>query len=179
MQDEWKYPPFDAHMDEKGNIYARGSQDTKSVSIQHIEAIRRLKLSGIRFKRTVHISLVPDEELGGKNGMKPFVETQHFKNLNIGFALDEGRATSDDKFLVTYGERTIFQLWVNCTGKAGHGSTLFDNTAGEKLRIVIDRFMDFRAAEKAKLKDPKVQPGEVTSLNLDMIQVRILIIKKV
>ncbi|XP_033222116.1 aminoacylase-1-like [Belonocnema kinseyi] len=165
---EWKYPPFAAHMDEKGNIYARGSQDTKSLSIQHIEAIRRLKLNGIRLKRTIHISFVPDEEIGGKNGMKPFVATQDFRNLNIGFALDEARASSDNRFTVAYGERTVFQLWVNCTGKPGHGSILFDNTAGEKLRVVIDRFMDFRASEKAKLRDPKVQPGEVTSVNLDM-----------
>ncbi|XP_033222115.1 aminoacylase-1-like isoform X2 [Belonocnema kinseyi] len=167
---QWKYPPFAAHMDEEGNIYARGSQDTKSVSIQYIEAIRRLKLNGTRLKRTIHISFVPDEEIGGKDGMGAFVATQDFEKLNIGFALDEGRATPDDKFLVTYGERTVFQLWVNCTGKPGHGSTLFDNTAGEKLRVVIDRFMDFRASEKAKLRDPKVQPGEVTSVNLDMIQ---------
>ncbi|XP_033222117.1 aminoacylase-1-like [Belonocnema kinseyi] len=167
---EWKYPPFAAHMDEEGNIYARGSQDTKSLGIQHIETIRRLKLNGIRLKRTIHISFVPDEEIGGKNGMKPFVATEDFKNLNIGFSLDEAGASPDDKFVLAYGEKTVLQLWVNCTGKPGHGSILFDNTAGEKLRNVIDRFMDFRASEKAKLKDPKVQPGEVTSVNLDMIR---------
>ncbi|XP_033221949.1 aminoacylase-1-like isoform X2 [Belonocnema kinseyi] len=167
---EWKYPPFAAHMDEEGNIYARGSQDTKSSSIQHIEAIRRLKLNGIRLKRTIHMSFVPDEEIGGKDGMEAFVATQDFKNLNIGFALDEGVTTVDNTYSVSYAEKTRFPLWVHCRGNPGHGSTLFNNTAGEKLRVVIDRFMDFRASEKAKLKDPKVQPGEVTSVNLDMIQ---------
>ena len=31
-----------------------------------------------------------DEELGGKKGMKLFIELDYFKKLNVGFALDEG-----------------------------------------------------------------------------------------
>ena len=159
-------------MDENGNIYGRGSQDTKALGIQYIEAIRRLKLKGIRLKRTVHISFVPEEEIGGKDGMQAFVATQDFKNLNIGFALDEGGASLDNKFMVSYGERTLFQLWVHCSGIPGHGSGLPDNTAGQKLRNVVDRFMDFRISEKNRMEALKLQPGEVTSVNLDMIQVQ-------
>ena len=33
---------------------------------------------------------VPEEELGGMDGMRLFVHTEHFKELNLGFALDEG-----------------------------------------------------------------------------------------
>jgi len=33
---------------------------------------------------------VPDEEIGGTEGMEMFVHTEEFRNLNIGFALDEG-----------------------------------------------------------------------------------------
>ena len=33
---------------------------------------------------------VPEEELGGMEGMRLFVHTDHFKELNLGFALDEG-----------------------------------------------------------------------------------------
>lgn len=32
--EKWTYDPFAAHKDEKGNIYARGTQDMKSVGIQ-------------------------------------------------------------------------------------------------------------------------------------------------
>ncbi|KAL8587112.1 hypothetical protein ACOMHN_026080 [Nucella lapillus] len=32
--EHWKYPPFSAHKDEQGNIYARGAQDMKCVGIQ-------------------------------------------------------------------------------------------------------------------------------------------------
>ena len=31
-----------------------------------------------------------DEEIGGGNGMFEFVKTPFFKQMNIGFALDEG-----------------------------------------------------------------------------------------
>lgn len=46
-------------MDEDGNIYARGAQDTKNVAIQYLEAIRRLILNGQKNKRNVYISFVP------------------------------------------------------------------------------------------------------------------------
>ena len=159
-------------MDEKGNIYARGSQDMKCVNIQYLEAIRRLKLNGIRLKRTIHISFVPEEEIGGSPGMKEFSKLQDFKNLNVGFALDEGIASPNNNFLVFYGERSIWQLWVKCTGKPGHGSLMPDDTAGEKFTKIINRFMDFRAKEKAKLKDPSLKIGDVTSVNLTQVQVR-------
>ena len=159
-------------MDEKGNIYARGSQDMKSTSIQHIEAIRRLKLNGTRLKRTINISFMPDEEIGGLAGMKKFVQTQDFKDLKVGLALDEGNSSSGNKILLSYGEKTWFQIWIHCPGTSGHGSVLLNDTAGEKLRKVIDRFMDFRASEKAKLNHPQVKAGDVFSVNLTIIKVR-------
>lgn len=158
-------------MDEKGNIFGRGSQDMKSVTIQHIEAIRRLKLNQIRLKRTIHISIVPDEEIGGLTGMKSFVQTEEFKNLNIGFALDEGDSSAGNKILLSYGEKTWFQIWVHCPGTPCHGSVLIDNTPGEKLRFIIDKFMDLRHLEKMKLNNSEIKPGDVISINLTMIKV--------
>lgn len=59
FQNSWTYPPFSGHIDDEGKIYARGSQDMKCVGIQYLEAIRRLKESGVNLKRTLHISFVP------------------------------------------------------------------------------------------------------------------------
>ena len=36
----------------------------KCVGIQHIEAVRRLKEQGKKFKRTIHLVFVPEEEVG-------------------------------------------------------------------------------------------------------------------
>ncbi|XP_078043647.1 aminoacylase-1 [Augochlora pura] len=168
--EKWTHPPFSAHMDEKGNIYARGSQDMKCVGIQYLEAIRRLKLAEQRFERTIHISFVPDEEIGGVLGMKDFVHTQDFKDLNVGFALDEGVACPTEAFYMFYGERSIWHVVVQCNGTPGHGSLLLDNTAGEKVRTIIDRFMDLRAKEKEKLNTGKFQLGDVTTINLTQLQ---------
>lgn len=158
-------------MDEKGNIYARGSQDMKCVGIQYLEAIRRMKQAGEHLKRTIHVSFVPDEEIGGILGMKDFVHTKDFQALNVGFALDEGVACPEEQFYMFYGERSIWHVVVECAGTPGHGSILHESTAGEKIRIIIDRFMDFRAKEKDKLKNPKIQLGDVTTVNLTQLKV--------
>lgn len=162
-------------MDEQGNIYARGSQDMKSVGIQYLEAIRRLKLNGQRCERTIHVSFVPDEEIGGVLGMKAFVKTADFKALNVGFALDEGAPWPYEKFLMYYGEKSTWQVEIKCAGNTGHGSIMLDNTAGEKLAVILERFTKFRASEKAKVSsDPNkvaVTLGQVTSVNLTKVGV--------
>jgi aminoacylase len=54
--DFWKHDPFEAVKEANGDIYGRGTQDMKSVGIQHIEAIYRLKVEEkVRLKRTVHL----------------------------------------------------------------------------------------------------------------------------
>jgi len=56
--ENWTHPPFGADIDEEGRIFARGTQDMKSVGMQHLAAIRALKKRGAKFKRTIHISFV-------------------------------------------------------------------------------------------------------------------------
>ncbi|KPJ08637.1 Aminoacylase-1 [Papilio machaon] len=134
FEKSWKHPPFAAEIVD-GVIYGRGVQDMKSVAVQYLEAVRRLKNKGIRLKRTVHLSFVPDEEVGGAKGMAEFVKTDHYKNLRVGFALDEGIACATEEYQVFNGERTIWHLNVVCPGKSGHGSLLLPDTCGEKVRI--------------------------------------------
>ncbi|XP_063822557.1 aminoacylase-1-like [Ostrinia nubilalis] len=170
FENSWTYPPFSGHIDKEGKIFARGSQDMKCVGIQYLEAIRRLKESGVNLKRTLHISFVPDEEIGGHDGMEKFVLTEDFKKLNVGFALDEGMANPTEDFIIFNGERSIWQTHVHCTGQPGHGSLLIHNTAGEKLRYIIDKFMDLREQQKKILEsDSKLTIGDVTTVNLTQI----------
>ncbi|CAB0014965.1 unnamed protein product [Nesidiocoris tenuis] len=99
FREKWTHDPFGAEKDANGNIYARGAQDMKCVGIQYIEAIRRLKEKGVKLNRTIHMSFVPDEEIGGEDGMGAWSQTEDFKELNVGCALDEGMASPDE----TYG----------------------------------------------------------------------------
>ncbi|KAF5282843.1 hypothetical protein FQA39_LY17464 [Lamprigera yunnana] len=47
VPDLWKYNPFEGKIDDKGNIYGHGARDCKSLGIMYLEAIRRLKKSGV------------------------------------------------------------------------------------------------------------------------------------
>ena len=56
---------------------------------------------------------------------------------------------------------------MSCPGNPGHGSRFIEGTAAEKLRSVINRFLDFRQQEKDRLEaNPELTLGDVTSINL-------------
>ena len=61
---------------------------------------------------------------------------------------------------------------MSCPGNPGHGSRFIEGTAAEKLRSVINRFLDFRQQEKDRLEaNPELTLGDVTSINLTKIEV--------
>ncbi|KAK4872725.1 hypothetical protein RN001_014754 [Aquatica leii] len=169
FEDHWRHKPFDADVDENGDIYARGIQDTKTLGIQYLEAIRRLKQSGYQPKRTVHVTFVAEEETGGLEGMKLFVETPEFRKLNAAFALDEGMVSENNTAKAFYGEKRGWKFEVHCTGEMGHGSLLLDNTAGEKVEYLLNKFYKFRNAEKILLNEMQ-NWDNVTTVNLTMIK---------
>jgi len=66
-------------------------------------------------------------------------------------------------------------MLVHCPGTTGHGSLLLPDTAGEKVRFIIENFMDFREQEKKKLdSDPSLTIGDVTSVNLTQLKVMMI-----
>ncbi|KAM3843657.1 aminoacylase-1 isoform 2-T3 [Vipera latastei] len=140
FEEYWQYDPFSAFKDSEGNIYGRGTQDMKCVSIQYLEAIRRLKGEGRRFSRTIHMSFVP------------------------------GLANPTDTFTVFYGEKCPWWIKVKVQGNPGHGSRFIENTAAEKMHRVITSFLEFREHEKQRLEtEEHLTLGDVTSVNLTML----------
>lgn len=168
-EEHWDHPPFAAEMDSKGNIFARGSQDMKCVGIMYLEAIRRLKNKGITLKRTLHVSFVPDEEIGGKDGMGVFSTSKEFQELNIGFSLDEGLVHDGEEFIAFYAEKIIWQLHVHCGGTPGHGSSLQGNTSGEKFRYIVNKFLDYRNKQQKLNSMVPLAGDDVTSVNLTKV----------
>jgi aminoacylase len=80
-------------------IVGRGAQDMKCVCIQYVEALRCLKDSGFVPARSIHLSFVPDEEIGGSDGMGAFLKSAEFQAIQpIAMALDEGLANPTEKF---------------------------------------------------------------------------------
>ncbi|CAG5118368.1 unnamed protein product [Candidula unifasciata] len=126
FEEHWKYPPFSAHKDEKGDIFARGAQDMKCVTSWYLEAIRRLKTQGQTFLRTIHLLFTSDEEVGSKPS-ELFSQSKDFQKLNVTFGLDEGIASPDEKMRVFYGERSIWWIKITFKGQPGHGSQFKKN----------------------------------------------------
>jgi len=167
FEEFWTHKPFDADMDTEGKIFARGAQDMKCVGMQYLGAIRSLLKDQVTMRRTFHVVFVPDEEIFGQEGMKAFVSSEVFKNLKIGFALDEGIATPTDEFHVFYGERTCWHVLFRVNGQPGHGSLLLKATVAEKLRLLLDKIYDYRKTQEELLeKNPELKLGDVTSLNI-------------
>jgi amidohydrolase/aminoacylase len=164
--ERWSHPPFAAHRDPAtGRIYARGAQDDKCLPVQYLEAIRGLRAAGFAPARTVHISIVPDEETGGVDGFEKFARSEEFRALNIGFMLDEGQASPTDVFRVFYADRLVWRLIVKAAGPPGHGSRMFDGAAVDNLMDCVETVAGFREAQFGKVKTGERGPGEVVSVN--------------
>ncbi len=173
----------------------------KCVCAQYILAIKRLKSSShdpslppFLPRRSIHLSFVPDEEIGGEDGMGPFLLTSQFKNLNVGLALDEGIANPLDEYTFFYGERMPLWIRVKAQGNTGHGSRFIPGTAVSKIIEVANKALAFRAVQEKTLgyNSPHSHEGEggreggnggggckhaqakklgdVTSLNLTMLK---------
>ena len=64
---------------------------------------------------------------------------------------------------------------ITVEGQPGHGSQFLENTAGEKLTKILQKFYEFRVSEEGKLKNnPNLRIGDVTTINLTIMQVYIL-----
>lgn len=152
----------------------------KSVCIQYVEALHVLLTSGFQPTRNIHLLFVPDEEIGGVDGMSKFLESDAFQAIMpIACAFDEGLANPGDAFTVFYGERSPWWVYVTATGPTGHGSRFIHNTATSKLVAICKKALAFRDEQEKALKaDPgckhgnmkKKKLGDVTTINLTALQ---------
>ncbi|CAH1646602.1 unnamed protein product [Spodoptera littoralis] len=170
---EWKYPPFAAYMDENGDIFGRGAQDTKDIAIQYLEAIKRLKNDNVTLPRTLHITIVTDEESGSTQGMRVFVNTTEFKTLNVGFALDEGQTTPGDTILASFVDKRAWSICFIIRGVGGHGSLMPDGTAMDNFHTFLNAVYDYKDTQKAILKsiaNSTVGAATYTSININIVK---------
>ncbi|KAG2709044.1 hypothetical protein I3760_05G220800 [Carya illinoinensis] len=144
---KWTHPPFFAVRSPDGKIFARGAQDDKCIGVQYLEAIRNLKEKNFAPVRTVHVSYVPDEEIGGVNGILKFV------------------ASPGDEFRVFYADRSPWNLIIKAKGMPGHGSRMYDNSAMENLMKSVEIISRFRESQFDVVKAGEAPNSEVISVN--------------
>lgn len=163
---KWHHPPFSAFTDAAGNIFARGSQDMKCVGLQYLEAIRLLKAKGFAPDRTIHLSFLPDEEIGGHAGAEVFTKSSVFQKLNVGVVLDEGLASTGQEYRVFNAERSPWWIVIKARGAPGHGARMYDGTAMENLSKSLELIRRFRASQFDLVKSGRKAEGEVVSVNM-------------
>lgn len=163
--DSWSVDPFSADLRSDGKIIARGTQDMKCVVVQYLEALRLLQT--VPLVRTVHVSFLPDEEVGGIDGASRFVPSAEFASLNIAVALDEGLANPlSNVYSVFYGERASNWVILTARGSAGHGSRFVCNTAIEKITRILARIYAHRSILENKCHSENLKLGDVLSMNV-------------
>lgn len=133
--------------------------------MQYLEAIGNLVKQGFRNVRTVRVLYVVDEEIGGRDGMGLFVESEVFRGLNVGFLLDEGQASETEEYRVFKGDRVPWNVVVKAEGRPGHGSTMYDGSATERLMESVEGVMRFRESQFEEVKTGVRAGSEVVSVN--------------
>jgi aminoacylase len=179
----WTVDPWAAIIKDN-KIYGRGTQDMKCVVAQYLLALTRLlkKRNNQPFLRTVHFSFVPDEEIGGQDGMVEFLRSPEFINQvqPLALALDEGLANTGNAFTMFYGERAPLWIILKATGPTGHGSRFIESTAVERLLNISHEAMEFRKQEEDVFRGKRKSEGcahceahrlgDVCTLNITMLK---------
>ena len=141
----WTHPPFAGEVAE-GYVWGRGTLDTKGLGIVHMLALQRLIEEGATFRRPVILLAVPDEEVGGGQGMAWAMENL-FDQLDPEWVWDEGGFGftglwgDQAMFGVAVAEKKIHQLRLIASGEPGHGSMPHDDNANVTLMRALDRLM--------------------------------------
>lgn len=182
IEQSWTVEAFNPKND-NGKVYGRGAQDMKCVCAQYICAIRHLKRTGFQPARSIILTFVPDEEIGGGDGFGTLIETDWFKRLNIGLGLDEGLASENNEYAVFYGERLPWWISVKAKGNTGHASRFIEGAAVEQIISFSNKALKYRQSQKSILHGKcshsggcshsvakKVTLGDVTTLNLTVLR---------
>jgi acetylornithine deacetylase/succinyl-diaminopimelate desuccinylase-like protein len=142
----WTHPPFSGAVAD-GFVWGRGTLDTKSLGVIFLLALEALIKKGIKFRRPIVFTAVPDEEPGGDNGMRWLVEN-HSKEINPEWVWDEGsggiKGVFGKKvmFAVAVAEKQIYRVRLTATGEPGHGSMPHRNNANVTMLAALQRIIN-------------------------------------
>jgi acetylornithine deacetylase/succinyl-diaminopimelate desuccinylase-like protein len=140
---KWSYPPFSGVCAD-GFIWGRGTLDTKGLGVMFVLALESMVKEGIKFRRPIIFTAVPDEEPGGDNGMRWLVEN-HLKEIDPEWVWDEGSSGFKGvfgkrvMFAIAVAEKQIYRIRLIATGEPGHGSMPHNNSANVTLIDVLER----------------------------------------
>ena len=139
----WDTDPLRA-VEINGELYGRGTLDTKSLGIMHLEAFLALHASGRPLNRDVIFMATADEEAGGYFGAGWLVANRLEIFDGVGFVLNEGgrgmqSAGGGTWFQIELAQKRPYWLRLTATDEPGHGSRPLPTSATTRLIAALQR----------------------------------------
>ena len=141
----WKHPPFCGEVFD-GELWGRGTLDTKITLLGILEAAERLMSEGFVPRNDVYFSFSGDEEVSGPSA-PAIVEYLKERGVRPAMVVDEGGAVVDGVFpgvkqpiaVVGIGEKGFMNVELTARAAGGHASTpAVPSTLGMLCRAVAD-----------------------------------------
>lgn len=139
----WDTDPLEAVIKD-GMIYARGTSDTKSLGIMHLEAFLSLHRNNIQLNRDVIFVATADEEAGGFFGAGWLIENRPEIFDGVGYLLNEGGGATlmeNDQIQleIEVAQKRPYWLRLVATDVPGHGSAPRTTSATTRLIAALSR----------------------------------------
>ena len=138
-EQRWAHPPFCGEVFD-GELWGRGTLDTKITLLGVMEAAESLIRQGFVPKQDVYFAFGGDEEVSG-HGAKDIIAYLKQQGVKPAFVVDEGGAVVDKVFpgvsapcaLIGIAEKGLCNVRFSVEGKGGHASAPPPHTAVGKL----------------------------------------------
>jgi len=142
---QWSTDPL-APVVKDGFLYGRGTLDTKSLGILHLQAFLALRASGKPLRRDVVFMATADEEAGGHLGAGWLTKQRPELFEGVGFLLNEGASGSLSGDRVSFGVEVAQKVpvWLRLVARdtPGHGSVPRTTSAPGRLVAALQRIQE-------------------------------------